>query len=463
MDASTRSYGEYRLVVFRFITLLVVYMLAFSANARQPEKAVGVLVGPMDSDRRNDDEAWTLAIGKSVRDKWTVVPPFGQRFVFKPGQSCQPSDLVEVRRNAIESITEGRRLFFEETDLETSVREMAVDSVLDRGCLLADESFRPIIAEAGLLGVRINLLLGRPEAAVAQAMKLVLAFSETETATVDLPPDVSEFIKKIRDDMASAGQFELQVKGGSGTADGPIILADGRLLKGRGPFMLEVGTGTRNLLVLLDSARTARLSVTPSAGTATIVDLSVARCLVPFADGSWHRLLPDKECSIETVDEGLRAFSHDDLLVVDTTKDTLKLMSMESGHDDDGPRSMVELGHVEKKTALEGVLHPVAGSKLDTRSPWPWPWVSGALSLGLSVTGVVLNVKANSLTDEVNFGRNVIDDRDAFVAGSIACYSLSGVSAVTALVLALVAPSASMDIRVAPSDDGAIVGLSSRF
>ncbi len=352
---------------------------------------------------------------------------------------CLPASRAGRAGRVIESLRAGSARFFEQTDLDgaRSGLQAAVDAFLQSPCCLATvPDGRAELASGAVLLVRLHLLAGRPEAAADLGRRLLRALRGDELAGVDVPPEVSEFLDRVRRDVEEATvPLEVRVPRQPGTAR--MVLLDGRPVPDGEPSV-PVARGP-HVLTLLQG------------------------------DGAWTRRLrvegPDRVAIDPVLSASLRA-GPDGTLVAGP----------------DAPAGEALARRLAEATGFAVLRLPGAGSgdplvvtsdgasrdpfvpgPRVRRKAWPWPWMTGATTAGLLAAGIVLNVQSNRAAEAVNDGTNRLDERNGRKAGSIACYALAAAAGAGTVVLAILGRPGPEKVLVSPLPGGAAVAFAGGF
>jgi hypothetical protein len=367
----------------------------------------------------------------------------------------------EPLRELMDGIRRGFELFYDRALVDEAAQ--ALDASLDRflgaPCMVADSpGDRSDLSSAGVLLVRIHLVRGRPEAAAALARRLCKAFPAAELAKADVPPEVTGFLEGIRKDLESVATPIAIELCDPDPVPGIRILVDGIALPQNPPWEVRVAPGVHSVTLLgPDGGAWTRDVQIPQEGPRVPIDFSLSRMLESGPGGSL------------VVQDSLQ---DPEALALRLANATGRNVLVTTAHGESGISVRLAAGPASfrgdlltVRTGPSGAGEPVflAAGLLVEKPSWPWPWVSGGASAALLATGIVLNVQANREAAEISRGSNRVSYQRNYRAWSIATYSLSGLSAVGTILLAVFRPAPREKIFVAPTTGGAVMGFESRF
>jgi len=438
-------------------TLVLSMFWAVPARAEVARPRAVILLDREPADAQRAAMQIRVARGR-LEPAWRVEDASSLAGLAWPDPGCDPRPRDDRAGRVLQGLRGGATRFYDETDVEAAraALQLAIDAFLESPCVFADDPRGRSEATAGaVLLLRLHLLAGRPEAAADLGRRLLRTFGADELASVDVPPEVTEFLERVRDD-ASAALVPLEVVL-IGNSPGATVLVDGRALPS-GSSLAQVARGVHAVTVLAGgSARTRRVRV--EGPDRVVLDLALSSLVRPGPEGTLVAVSP--------ADLGGGLAGRLSVL----TGCTVVQMSGTGGNEpveasvvaDPSGRTLPGIVLRLERAGGDGSVLAIASGPLARRKPWPWPWVTGAASAGLLAAGIVLNVQANRSADAVNAGTNRLDDWRSRRAGSIACYTLAAVAGAGTIALAILGRPAAERVVLSPIPGGAAAGVHGTF
>ncbi len=443
----------------RISMLLVVVVLSMSAVTALSQEPLPAIVA-VDSGLAGDPRALMAAeaAGKLLSARYSVTPVVSAQRIWpelKPLEMCAPGVVEAVADRVSGLISGGGRLFFEEMDNTGALESLLEGAELyfASPCL---RRYRPVLQKESCAGtalaVRLHLLAGRPEAAAKTAAALVSRCSDSDFCPDDLPPDVADFIATAAGDVASrtsSRQLKVSCAGTCRdvTVDGrPVECLDDACISAISP----VGPG-RHVVAVADPKGAGWLSSGFDWDGAP-ANLVVVPGTFPSSSGHLFVDGPDggalngisQVLGIAVIAVGQSPVSSD-----------WQLVAADSVHSGAYPIAVISpSGDSVRVSAIKG-----EGLVLEERGPWPWPWVSGSLSAGFLVAGIVLNVYSERALNDAESGSNTMARYEGLRAGAIAGYVTAGAGVLTTILLAVLRPEPDQSVLVTPSPSGFTVSF----
>jgi hypothetical protein len=390
---------------------------------------------------------------------------------FKAARDCGP-DLVESEKVQLkQSLAAGRRAFFQEMDTgkAAEILEPGLNRYFAMPCLAySDAALKTELCRAGVLFARLQLLLGKPEAASAHTVVLAEHCLRDDLMREDVPPDVRSLSEKVIAEvearrLASRNDIDIIC---TGTCLN--IFVDGRLLEAGSTQDSDVSSSSSVRPV----QRREGMSVKVLPGH-HVVEVRVSETEWMSAefdyDGGHRTLFLDPQSlvgltagggmvaggPIEAVATELESISGLAVLGIVPGPAQSKRWQLVVLRDPAG----VMTGRVLAVLGAEGEsirFTTVTGSPLmfAPKKAWPWPWVTGSFAAAFLTAGITLNVYANKAWQDAEAGTITRDRGDALNSGAIAGYVLAGAGTLATVLLAVLRPSQDQSVLVEPTSSG---------
>lgn len=340
----------------------------------------------------------------------------------EPG--CLPNARREQAQRIRREIELAVRAFYQQIDPDEARERLGriLDEVRALPCVVPEDPVWQVLDEAALLQVRLLLMEGRPVAATEVARHLLQWQEFSRLPLEQVPPEVRDFLgQSARDREASLVSLEVK-----GLPEGWHLLVDGNRVLGGRKVVLMRG---RHRVDLLGPGEAFRGFMEAADGASWAFQVDLSRVYRP---GPGPTLWASSESGAWGDRRIAETYGLDVLrLRTEAAAGTCRVEVTASA----GGLPRQEVLWVDLRQLPNRQVQVVRKGVLVQRVPWYWAPVSGALSLGLILSGVVLNLQANRTMDAIVGGEDRIGTWRSQRQGAIASYALGAALGVTAAAL----------------------------